>query len=384
MDRLYRNLPILIVIVAFHQTALAERNLIANGFITAAFSQVDSEVPFAGVKDEMNFSQSSLIGVQTIFIPTDPSMQFIVQILAEGIDGWEASAEWAFFKYTPWDNLELQMGKVRVPLTLLSESIHVGLTYPWARPPSEVFFIPFTSADGLRIKYRTQLLGGELEPQLLLAEGSGLSLQLFGQSIDIEDIKLYSLILGWRSDHLTIRGAIHRGEDLALADSTGLRDTLSNATALTTLTQLGIDLLNAPPSEKIEVENLSLSYSNGPIRLLAELSYFEIVDSVFLSKAESAFINIGYQLGQFLPHFTYSYSDADEIAAVDRSQKSIILGVRYDLNPSSAFKIEVVQSELDDGPLTTGSYDTFHPSLGNTVVLDDEVIGVNAAINVVF
>ncbi len=384
MDRIYRCMFIVIGVLIFYQTASAERTMQTNGFITASFSQVDSEVPFAGVKDEINFSQNSLVGLQTIFTPSDRSRQFIIQFLAEGVDDWQAGAEWAFFKYTPSDNLEFQLGKVRVPLTIISESIHIGLTYPWARPPDEVFFIPFTSADGLRVKGRLNLFGGEFTPQFLIAEGSGLTLNLFGQALDIEDIRLYSFIFGWQSDHLNIRASIHRGDDLTLADSGALRAQLSNAQAIATLTQLGIDLLNSPPTEKVEIDNLSVAYTNGALRILAEVASFEILDSVFLPESESGFLNIGYQFGQIFPHITYAFTDAKYIAAVDRSQESVILGIRYDLNPSTAFKIDIVQSELDDGPLTTGSYDTFHPSLGNTVVLDDEVLAVNAAVNVVF
>ncbi len=98
------------------------RSINHNGFLTAGFSQSDNEVSFMGVDDELNFSDLSLIGIQTTFKPSDGPFQFVAQLLARGNRSWKVNAEWAYIGARLTDNFEFQVGKVRAPMFMISET----------------------------------------------------------------------------------------------------------------------------------------------------------------------------------------------------------------------------------------------------------------------
>jgi hypothetical protein len=59
--------------------------------------------------------------------------------------GWDPTLSWAFISWRPADDFMLRAGKLRMPYMLDTENHDVGVTYPYARLPTEVYATAPTS-----------------------------------------------------------------------------------------------------------------------------------------------------------------------------------------------------------------------------------------------
>lgn len=68
---------------------------------------------------------------------------------------YEPTLEWANLHYQPTADISVRFGREVLPAFLYSDSIDVGYTYPWVRPPLEVYWLdPVTINDGVTASYR--------------------------------------------------------------------------------------------------------------------------------------------------------------------------------------------------------------------------------------
>ncbi len=361
------------------QLVHAERSLKNNGFITAALSQVDSEVPFmGGISDEINFSRGSLIGLQTTFQPSDDPIEFVVQLLALGKNNWEVDAEWAYVGYKPNDSLELKMGAIRVPFFIVSEYLHVGVAYPWARPPEEVHFVPFTSINGASGKFKSNLGSLEFAFQLYAGEAQDVSTILAGLELNIDRFETRGAVINLGNDSAQLRVAYHELLNFDLDFASAVSVLASDPNAIAQVTAAGLPI----PTDfsDMEVVTAGINYNKNQILLMGEWIQVDTKDGSVLVDFQMSYLTLGYQLGNFTPHLTYSAYDTKEPAILNLSQYTVMAGLKINLNPAVVFKVDVGQSKLDDAPLNTGFYDV----LPFNAVLDDEVLIFNTAINMVF
>lgn len=62
------------------------------------------------------------------------------QLYASGAEeNYNISLDWAYASYRPNDNFSVDMGKMKYPNLVVSEYYDVGITYPWIRPPEEIY-----------------------------------------------------------------------------------------------------------------------------------------------------------------------------------------------------------------------------------------------------
>lgn len=361
------------------QLVHAERSLKNNGFITAALSQVDSEVPFmGGISDEINFSRGSLIGLQTTFQPSDDPIEFVVQLLALGKNNWEVDAEWAYVGYKPSDSLELKMGSIRVPFFVVSEYLHVGVAYPWVRPPEEVHFVPFTSIDGASGKFKSTL--GNLEFAFLLYAGEkkDVTSTLAGVEISVDRFESRGAVVNLGNDSTQLRVGYHEIINFDLDLASAFSVFASDPNVFAQITAAGLPI----PTDFSDMDfvTVGINYNKNQILLMGEWTNIGTEEGSALVDSQTSYLTVGYQLGNFTPHLTYSAYDTKEPAILNLSQYTVMAGLKINLNPAVVFKVDVGQSKLDDAPLNTGFYDV----LPFNAVLDDEVLIFNSAINMVF
>ncbi|MEJ2743503.1 MAG: hypothetical protein P8176_13750 [Gammaproteobacteria bacterium] len=81
------------------------------------------------------------------------------------------TTEWANFKYQFTPDFSFRVGRLVQPSFLFGESRKVAYTYPWVRPPTEVYgLVPVFHYDGVDIMHRMQL--GERVHSLVLSYGN--------------------------------------------------------------------------------------------------------------------------------------------------------------------------------------------------------------------
>ncbi len=371
------------LMLTYSNSGHASRAITTNGFLTAAFSQVDSEVPFmGGLNDEINFSQGSLIGLQTTFRPSTDPFEFVVQLLALGEQSWEVNAEWAYVAYRPTDQWEFKFGKSRYPLYELSQSIHVGITYPWVRPPEEIYFLPYLALNGVNITRKINVSDYQFMMQIYHGELNEIESNLAGLVFDIDRMIATGAVLRVQSDYTSLRTSYHALRSLRVDTAAILANNNLNLADLGT----AIATLNIPvPGEyqSADTYTFSVTHRIGNLEFRGEWVHQDLNEESPLPDAYLYYTNFSYQIGHFIPHITYSVYDTKNRALVNLSQESVILGLRVNINPSVALKIETGQFNIDDDASAVGLYDTLPNPIGSALI-DKEVILFNAALSMVF
>ncbi|MEO8136548.1 MAG: hypothetical protein ABI831_21550 [Betaproteobacteria bacterium] len=116
----------------------------------------------AGYSDSWSADVDSLIGAQ-VTLNVTPRLSAVLQVIAE--QNYDHShrphLEWANIKYQFTPDFSVRVGRSVVPTFLYSEARKVAYSYPWVRPPLEVYGLnALTNSDGVDASYRLHF--GEL------------------------------------------------------------------------------------------------------------------------------------------------------------------------------------------------------------------------------
>jgi len=122
-------------------------------------------------------------------------------------------------------------------------------------------------------------------------------------------------------------------------------------------------------------QSLGLRYDDGTYLFISELGNRQIGGIPFPDTL-AGFATVGMHFGKVLPHFTYSTVESDNSNLQNVSQSSYILGVRYDVQPWAALKMEYQYTELGDAQLRD-------PSSPLVTVMGSPVLTSSGLFNVV-
>lgn len=115
----------------------------------------------AGFTHSWSPEVDSRIGAQVTATFT-PELSAVVQVVAEQqYDGsYTPHLEWANVKYQLNPDANVRVGRIVLPVFLVSDYRKVGYANVWVRPPVEVYgLVPLTSIDGIDASYRIELGG---------------------------------------------------------------------------------------------------------------------------------------------------------------------------------------------------------------------------------
>jgi hypothetical protein len=114
-----------------------------SGFGTAGYAISDKPYNYERViSNDGTFARDSLVGLQTDIKFTD-EISVTVQGKFAPLQTKDSTLggilNWAFLSWRPYNDLLFRVGKQRVPLYLYSETMDVGVTYDFARLPTEMY-----------------------------------------------------------------------------------------------------------------------------------------------------------------------------------------------------------------------------------------------------
>ncbi|WP_020409470.1 hypothetical protein [Hahella ganghwensis] len=340
-----------------------------NGFgnIVGA-TTFDDDKPYFGYDDTIDFKQESLLGLQ-IRAEMGDNLSATAQILARGAEDYDAEFEWAYLTYAIDNHWTIKAGRFRTPFFEYSDTIDVGYTYHWIRPPKFVYVPLFNNLDGLNVTYTSTI--GRLDSTVDLFYGS------VQESLPIGEVDLKYVAGGsWRLgiDWIGVRFSYFRSE-LTLprvqpgfnvilppespADPTPPGPTVSEEVA---------DAIRAN-NDTGTFASVSLRADFENLFLIAEVTKSKIKDSAFENPL-AYYLSGGYVMGRFTPHLTYEVFDTDPqtqildlvadsdpvkealtdaIESTDQDNTIITLGVRYDFHPSASLKFDISKVNYDKG-----------------------------------
>ena len=330
-----------------------------NGFMTAGVSHGDDAVE-AGyeIDDNPNFRGDALAGIQFNYALGENSSA-VLQLVSRsrGNESWETNAEWAYIDYGLSQDLDVRMGRLRIPLYLYSETIDVGYSYPWVRPPLQLYQTTLTSYDGadMLYKFSTGSVNHTLQPFAGSSTSNNASDNPYGYfpvdlnqdgiadikgdlQIDFQDlygITLNSTVGNWTTKltamHLTLDGNLNAVDNLLGGGGILAGDVIAEV------------------SDNLDYYAAGSMYDNGSLLAMLEVATIRADRETLFGDSVEGQGTLGYRIDKWTPYTTYAWgqsiNDASQLAQAfgatpNRNMKSISLGVRRELTDQLDAKFE--------------------------------------------
>ncbi len=341
--------------IAIASPAMAD-DININGFLSVGASMLDdNKASIAGADNQGGFKQDTILGLQ-VSKQINETTSATGQLVSRGSDDYSTEAAWAFVTYAANDDLDLRMGRLRVPAFYYSDFLEVGYTYNSIRPAEEVYRLPFSSVDGIDVTQR--FYSGDIDGTLQFYYGryQGSFETSDGISYDADIRNVTGIALSTNMGNFGSRLSYNQGDFLL---STPAGSSLSNAGigAATIAAGLGDPSaaddfnLTGQTSQFLEA---ALTYDDGTYSALAEWTALNH-ESTLLMDDQAWLISLAARMGEFTPHITYStQKDEFESGNEGKIQKqlplaieetSITLGLRYDYDTSTALKFEIQNND---------------------------------------
>jgi hypothetical protein len=244
----------------------------------------------------------SLIGGQ-LSARITPELSAVVQVIAQqNYDGtYRPHVEWANIKYQFTPDLSARIGRVELPTFLFSDTRKVGYTYPWVRPPVEVYsLLPISASDGAGFSYRANL--GDLTNttqssyvQSNTQQPNNRGTAIARDSFNISNTTEYA--------SLTFRVSYQHAL-LSITSLDGFLDTFKM------FGPQGVAIFNRYNSDNkpVVTEVIGASYEPGRWFVISEWAHARL--NSFLGEDTAWYASGGYRAGQFTPYLTYAHESA--------------------------------------------------------------------------
>ena len=322
-----------------------QQKLKINGFMTAGVSQASDDIDTAyNISRKPSFGGDSKMGLQFNY-NMDDRTDATVQLLARGRgksfgntnESWTVGAEWAYLGYKLTDDLKFRAGRLRVPVYMYSETLDVGYSYPWVRPPMTMYTTAITSYDGADMLYKFST--GSIRHVLQINAG-GDSAKHYSNSDDVYlDVGLKdnfganitSSFGSWTtrlmattmriSGDLNVKtGTIVDAATLMGAPATVLPGLLGFQTCDLSLTNPTLcsagGYLHKSTYDTFNYYSAGVQYDNGSLFVILEGAKLQTENANLFSDGDSGYMTAGYRFGSWTPFYTYGESYDTETKAI--------------------------------------------------------------------
>lgn len=319
-----------------HSIETERDKLKVNGYMSVyATKSTDSAVTNnTGIDNHVGFKSDTVAGIQFDY-KVNSKIDAVIQLQGAGSEEYQVETNWAFLRYNLSPSTKIRAGRMVAPLYLYADSIDVGYTYPWVRPPVEMYGSEPVHYQGI-----------DLLQNFNIGQWNNTAQFLYGDidSSDDEDGNITSdyiagIVLTLNNDAWTIRSSYNYVDNVHVS-----------AFDADELTPLGIG-------------RGSIGYLAGAVRyddggLFALVEGKQIRSTGDLNKGlptiDGFYTTLGYQIDAFFPYATWakSYSKEDGNVALPtflQTQESIGLGLRYNLTDKVVLKGEATKYDHFDG-----------------------------------
>lgn len=328
---------------------------------------------YAGVYEHSKgwqFDQESLVGLQ-FNKRFSPNWSATAQFVSRPTDSnsnapsYIPTLDWAYATYRPTDsNFEFQAGRKRIPLYYYSDFLYINYSYPWARPPADVYGWPIYSYDGANVSYTKDIgdSGWSLTTNAWLGSRQ--------QDNDAYATKIYYTT----------------PTNVAWENMLGAYATVSNGTFEVRAMQMvyhdnvwqnpvgGAPKTIITDNQFTRIRGLAANLDWKNVIVRSEVDRFEQnPDQPNKAVYKYALLGAGYRfatsVGSITPMLTYStYTTEENTVTAVEGRNTWTLGARWDFKPSMALKIQYDDSK------DTSQYP--YPFFGDSKLLSISLQGV--------
>lgn len=326
----------------------------------AAGMTTGSDDQLFGYDNDLDFNPETLFALQAKASLSD-KLTVTTQLMSRGSDDFDLGVEWAYLQYQLSDSTSVNMGKLRLPLYIYSDSLDVGYSYHWLRTPQSVYRVAFDNYTGVSVQhnafvgdfiFNTQVIAGTVKDDVE-AGGSNLSQAELNNLIGFNASAIYN--------NLTMRIAYYQTNDTNIH----LQEI---DTLLTSLEQIGAGSVASEleaSEDKGAFAGVGFMYDNFNWFVGAEYTQLEVENS-YIPKQRSSYITAGKRFENWSLHATLGQTDdkivdAEQRFTVPAPQLQAIVnqvlggvvneatyssvGVNFNVAPGTVFKFDVTHSD---------------------------------------
>ncbi|WP_026374859.1 porin [Aestuariibacter salexigens] len=346
-----------------------------NGFasIAGGMTLSDNET-YLGYDSDISFKPETLFALQVSADLSD-GLTATAQILSQGSEDFDTEFAWAYLSYEMTDATTIRAGRLRIPLYLYSDFLDVGYAYPWVRPSSAMYNLPFANYEGISVLHTTMV--GDWDVLLNFTAGS-LSDTVFANVMPTQaDVdNMLGLNVNATYDWFNVYASYLRGDiTIPLAPVNDFSNLLQ---------QLGVP---ASSVDKLRANDdagsffgfgFNIDYNN--FLLTSEYSTWGADDSFIEESRDAWYVSAGYRFDTITPYVQLENLTVDAepgitsslpgtaippvgtpfdgvpinlaaqglLAQINREDTQIVsVGFRYDFHTNAAFKMQY-SSVTDD------------------------------------
>lgn len=315
------------------------------------------------VGSKTNYGLDTVLGAQ-VNAELGVRAEAVVQaVTRQNVGGdWDPRITWAYLRYSPNEDLDLRVGRLGLDLLLFSDSRLVGYSYLPIRPAPEVMGLSSIDyIDGADLQWRHRLGNGVTTLKLYAGTSRG-QFSRDGRVLDQAKANFGAIVGEYAIGGLQLRAWLGRAH---LLDDGSLESVL--ALFRSTGTGYGRALADQLQLRGVDYDYTAVAgaYTNGPFQLQAALARMGTnEDKLALPTLQGAFLIAGYRSGSLTPYVTYAWAHgtphemltdnsgsavsralakgAQIVAnAVEVDQRTLGLGLRYDLAPNVDVKCQI-------------------------------------------
>lgn len=291
-----------------------------SGFGTGALTWTNSDQAefsrpnqASGAKKDLTTGVDSNLGLQA-----DYAVNSWLSVTAQGLvrkdaeDDFGAELSWAFAKARINDELSVRVGRIGLPVFMISDYRNVGYANTFLRPPVELYSqVPFSSINGADVTWQHGF--GDTSVTAQLAYG-GTESQLVGNTVDAHRVSALNLV----AEHGPVTVRFGRADaTLSLNTSTSLNGLFANLRAAGTgyrfpqLNQLANDLQLNKKKASFTSAGLGLDWND----IVVQTEYAKRKTDSYVNDTSAWYVMAGYRIGKVLPYYIHSELKIDDVVA---------------------------------------------------------------------
>lgn len=360
-----------------------------SGFGTGALTFTNTDdAQFARPNQASGVTKHPRTGVDSnLGLQADVGVNAWLSFTAQGLvrkdaeDDFGAELAWAFAKARLSDHASVRVGRVGLPVFMISDYRNVGYANTLLRPPVEVYSqVVFNSVDGADLTWQQSFGGTSVTAQL--AVGVTKAPLAGGYHLDGKSITALNLV----AEHGPLTLRLGRADaKITISDSPQLNALLAGLRTAGAGYKFG---QLAPLADAIAVDHKKASFTSAGLGLdwndiVLQGEYAKRKTDSYVNDTRSWYLMGGYRIGPFLPYYAHASTRIDGAVAnsvpgacpagypaactptmqtlyagVARlrnagngqgEQTSDTLGLRWDLYRSLALKVQIDRIKPNNG-----------------------------------
>lgn len=366
-----------LLVLATSNLSHAGDNWSVSGFASVGAGRVeDSDLVFMDyTAEKWSFDSDSVLGLHLRGNLAE-RLSLTLQAVSRGFN-WDDTSEfepeldWLFLSYQLDAEWRARLGRMRTPHYLFSDSVDVGYSYAWVRPPVDVYapiLSPFSNFDGADITWISDWHDTAIDIQLL-----GGTMQRQREDLEIKVEPLLGANISAQRDELTLRYGIIYDRTDAQVDTFNASEELYRSASI--YSPLFADIADSHQARNAwyRYQSLGLRWEHGDLTTITETFHIKNTDDGYANNASGWYLSTQYRLGDFTPYLvagafhnefnlkaldtilaSYNSVPTGIVPALDElrsasvrslnsfnyAQHSWTTGLRYDLLPNTALKAE--------------------------------------------